>query len=113
MTFVMRLLMCWGRRGRTLEKIVELQVAVTVALAEVYRSRSKIVRGSLIGSNPVGEQSAHLTQQSHSTGGNTVTLGNESSNRITTAEIFWAEILGRLSGESAVKRKELSATVER
>lgn len=59
----------------------------------------------MLGSILIGELSAHLTQQSHSTWGNTVTLGNESSNRVTTHKFIGAEILGRLSCETTAAKR--------
>ncbi len=56
-------------------------------MTEFVQPHSKIVRGSLNRLSPIGEHSAHLTQQSHSDLGNTFTLENESSNRVTTFEI--------------------------
>lgn len=54
-------------------------------MTEFVQPHSKIVRGSLNRLSPIGEHSAHLTQQLHSDLGNTFTLGNESSNRVTTS----------------------------
>jgi hypothetical protein len=89
--YVRRLNLCWGRTGGGLRNsVVEFQVAEIGLKTEFVQPYSKIVRGSSNWLSPEGELSAHLTQQSHSDVGNNFTLGNESSNRVTTARISLA-----------------------
>ncbi len=56
-------------------------------MTEICSTSFKDCEGSLNWLSPIGELTAHLTQHSHSDVGNTFTLGNESSNRVTTLEI--------------------------